>query len=368
MHSNPATGPSRAATVRLRRHMVNQALQILDGWGYDEADVPLLSPYEQLRGAVGNDVDRELFRFVDRSGELLYLRGDITPTLAWKASQGLDAARLPLRLSYANRVARVQRDFAREELESFAVGFELVGVEGRVADLEVLTVAIDLLESLGVADYDIQLGHVRLAGGLIDAHLSSRALRDDMQQAMVRRDAWRVGRVCEQGGIDADVRRTLETLCRMNPGVPELEELTRNRVVETAQAAGHLKSLLQDLSVLQVADRVRLDLSAVGERSYYTGIQFRISADSWGTVLGSGGRYDDLYGHFGAAQPAVGFGLRMDHLVRLMSRHAQPATAPMIDVMPSDDSPATDLNFARQARRAGERVTLRYRNPERENG
>jgi ATP phosphoribosyltransferase regulatory subunit len=368
MHSNPATGSSRAATVRLRRQMVNQALQILDGWGYDEADVPLLSPYEKLRGAVGNDVDRELFRFVDRSGELLYLRGDITPMLAWKASQGLDAARLPLRMSYANRVARVQRDFAREELESFAVGFELVGVEGRVADLEVLTIAIDLLESLGVADYDIQLGHVRLAGGLIDAHLPSRALRDEMQQAMVRRDAWRVGHVCEQGGVDSEVRRTLETLCRMNPGVAELEALTVNRVDETAQAAQHLQSLLQDLTVLQVADRVRLDLSAVGERSYYTGIQFRISADSWGTVLGSGGRYDDLYGHFGAAQPAVGFGLRMDHVVRLLSRQGQPPDAPLIDVMPSEASPAIDLNFARQARRAGERVTLRYRNAEREDG
>ena len=41
--------------VRRRRDIVTRALTLLDAWGYDEAEVPLLAPFDDLRTAVGTD-------------------------------------------------------------------------------------------------------------------------------------------------------------------------------------------------------------------------------------------------------------------------------------------------------------------------
>ncbi|HXG59687.1 MAG TPA: ATP phosphoribosyltransferase regulatory subunit [Thermoanaerobaculia bacterium] len=47
---------------------------------------------------------------------------------------------------------------------------------------------------------------------------------------------------------------------------------------------------------------------------YYSGLRFRIYCRPGGTLAGQGGRYDALYGLFGAAAPAVGFTLTIDDL------------------------------------------------------
>ena len=61
-----------------------------------------------------------------------------------------------------------------------------------------------------------------------------------------------------------------------------------------------------------VADAVNYDLAEVRDLDYYTGITFEGFAPGLGFSLVSGGRYDDLIGHFGPPQPAVGWALTLD--------------------------------------------------------
>src|SRR6185369_2651286 len=42
-------------------------------------------------------------------------------------------------------------------------------------------------------------------------------------------------------------------------------------------------------------------------RGYYTGLRFRAYDPASRATIAQGGRYDDLYGRFGAEAPAVGF-------------------------------------------------------------
>jgi ATP phosphoribosyltransferase regulatory subunit HisZ len=48
------------------------------------------------------------------------------------------------------------------------------------------------------------------------------------------------------------------------------------------------------------------------DRGYYTGLRFWVYGDDRRTPIAQGGRYDSLYGRFGADAPAVGFTFTVD--------------------------------------------------------
>ena len=69
------------------------------------------------------------------------------------------------------------------------------------------------------------------------------------------------------------------------------------------------------------ADAVSYDLAEVRDLDYYTGVTFEGFAPGIGFSLISGGRYDDLIGHFGPPFPAVGWALTLDRM--LLARELQ---------------------------------------------
>src|SRR5947209_547386 len=63
---------------------------------------------------------------------------------------------------------------------------------------------------------------------------------------------------------------------------------------------------------------------------YYTGIVFRGFMPGIGYPIVSGGRYDELIGHFGRELPAVGFALEIE---RVMMGLPEPDEGPTPDVV-----------------------------------
>lgn len=87
---------------------------------------------------------------------------------------------------------------------------------------------------------------------------------------------------------------------------------------EGKEVLAELKALWETLEDYGCTEYIRLDLSMVSHMSYYTGILFEVFADHVGSVIGSGGRYDQLLAHFDAPAPATGFGLRLDRLLEAL--------------------------------------------------
>ena len=88
-----------------------------------------------------------------------------------------------------------------------------------------------------------------------------------------------------------------------------------------AAAVDNLRAIFRVLAAHGVLDRFVLDLTEIHDLGYYTGISFEALAPGLGFRLASGGRYDDLVGHFGPAQPAVGCALWLDRI--LLARQRQ---------------------------------------------
>ena len=85
--------------------------------------------------------------------------------------------------------------------------------------------------------------------------------------------------------------------------------------------------------------------------AYYTGILFEVYAENVGFVIGSGGRYNKLLGHFDSPAPATGFGLRIDRLIEALHMKEEPcdiaAARSLLPVQVNQNGPAACCNGRR---------------------
>src|SRR6267378_5240720 len=122
--------------------------------------VPLEPP--MVERADGDSVlagDR-LIQFLDRDGDLVALRPDITTAVARLVAQRYREASGALRLAYFAPVFREQPAMHGAEREYDQAGVELVGPSGTLADAEVLALLAESLARCGLRDATIEVGHV----------------------------------------------------------------------------------------------------------------------------------------------------------------------------------------------------------------
>jgi ATP phosphoribosyltransferase regulatory subunit len=310
-------------SARRRRALEARLAGRLEAEGFHEVILPILDylePYEPMLTAASRG---ELYRFVDRGGDLLALRADFTPMLARLLAPRLSAdgagLPLPLRLFYRGDVVRYEEERAGRQREFYQMGAELLGVPGEQAEQEMLRLFLELLGADAAGEVSIILGFA----GALD-RLLLEAGGDDPDAS--RRLALAVARR-ERGAVRhaGDSCKTL--LGVLENGVPDRPEDLG------PEAAGRLRGLLAlrddlaarfpgallsiDLAEFALQSRDPRLLEATGaERAYYDGLVFRAYAGRSGIPVGGGGRYDRLFRALGAEVPAVGFSLGLDRLLQ----------------------------------------------------
>jgi len=220
---------------------------------------------------------------------------------------------MPARLCYRGSVLRSQHERARHDQHALQAGIELVGAGGTAADLEVIAVSVKAVRAAGLADFVLDLGH----GGIASALLSkvSSKVRKEIMECLSLKDGAELERRAAAADLPADLRRALAALVTLQGGS---EVFTR--------AAGHLaktaawpliielKELFDAIAGAGIAAQIVVDLGETRGAAYYTGPTFQILAEGPGQAVVSGGRYDALYGLFGAGRPAAGAAIQLDHL------------------------------------------------------
>jgi len=304
-------------SMSLRREVAARAMQVFAGWGYREIQVPILDYFDSLKqGLDARQIARSL-RFVDRTGNLMVLQPDLTPAIAKVYAYQLQGTPLPLRLSYAGQVVRTERSLTDEQLESNQIGIEMLGARGLVADVEMLLVALEFLDRIGVQSHQLNVADHRTARLLLAATGAPARIRHEVGQAIVARDADAVREILNRLGAREVYVEALATLAELRHGMDQLEVI-RNLMstqVNILERLDYLKAVERTISDLGYADHVRLDLGELGGASYYTGLAFNVVIEGVGREVGRGGRYDELVGQFGAETPAVGLSFSLDTIV-----------------------------------------------------
>jgi len=317
----PGSQDLLAADARGRRRVQGAWFELAEARGYEEVIPPTFEYEEVFTLGAGPDLTSRLIRFVDRDGRLVALRADFTSSIARMAATRLSAAPLPLRLSYAGKVYRQAIEGGSYHREVFQLGAELIGDGTASGDVEILRLVLGTLDSLGVRDFQLNLGDIGFIQPLLrelDDDLSERA-----REAIDRKDRATLASIARTRALPVGVAAALQQIPELIGRAEVLGRAMDLAVCDEARAA--IDRLVQVHSLLdsRERDRVVFDLGEIRGLGYYTGIRFEVFVAGLGRAVGSGGRYDELLALYGFPCPAVGFALETDTLAELLSQ--QPA-------------------------------------------
>ncbi|WP_422659172.1 ATP phosphoribosyltransferase regulatory subunit [Paenibacillus sp. EC2-1] len=303
------------AVVRLRQ-IEHQVLACMDRWGYQQIMTPTMEYYDTV-GVASSTSDQKLFKLLNNRGTTMVLRSDITAPIARVVSSLLKEEPLPIRLSYHANVFRAIEEEAGREAEFFQTGVELVGDDSPEADAEVVALAIESLQAAGVEKFRIALGHVGFLNGLLEEVLPDRIEdQENLKHDLLDRDY--VGYRNTISGLDlTDVQTDkLEGILRLRGGREICEQALELSSDPLARASiEHLCKVWEVIEAYNVSEHVLIDLTMIGDFSYYTGMTFEGYAAEIGSPVASGGRYDKLLQQFGRNVPATGFALKTNRIL-----------------------------------------------------
>jgi ATP phosphoribosyltransferase regulatory subunit len=302
--------------VQKLRKIENDVLHCMSRWGYQQMITPTLEYYDTV-GVASSTSDQKLYKLLNNRGQALVLRSEMTAPVARVVSSLLKDEPLPLRLSYHANVFRAIEEEAGREAEFFQTGVELVGDDSPEADAEVVALAIASLQAAGVKSFKIAMGHVGFLNGLFqEAVPGLPEAQEELKSHLLGRDYVSFRETLRGLNLPDLQKNELNGLLRLRGGKEicgQALELSGDPTARTS--IEHLCKVWEVLESYGVSEHVLIDLTMIGDFTYYTGMTFEGYASDLGFPVCSGGRYDNLLQQFGRAVPSTGFSLKTNRIL-----------------------------------------------------
>lgn len=330
------------------------ARDILTKATYREIRTPIFEQTTLFERGIGEATDvvgKEMYTFVDRGDRSITLRPEGTAGVVRAfIEHGLYAQGGIQRLWYMGSMFRYERPQAGRQRQFHQLGVEVIGSADPRADAEVIAIATEILQNLGLKNLHLNLNSV-----------GNKADRQNYRQALV--DYF----TPYKGELDPDSqdRLTRNPLRILDSKDDRTKEVARNAPSildylgsESRQHFERVQQLLSDLGI-----KYQIDPRLVRGLDYYTHTAFEVISDDLGaqaTVCG-GGRYDGLVTELGGPDtPAVGWAIGLERLIILLQQLQTPPVSELdfYVVSRGDRAEAQALVLAQRLRQAGFSVEL----------
>ena len=294
----------------LRHKMIIRRIEDLYlKWGYLPVETPVFDFFDTYKPYIPGDQLDNIYRLMDREGDLLMLRSDVTLFLCKQMGLALNGSDLPLRVFYGDTILRHQNIEDISKNEFFQMGAELIGVPGMDGDLEVLSLAVEMLDALGI-QWKLHLGTSGILAPVRSAIGGEQ--KNDLHHAVLVRDFREMSGILAAAGIARKKADALADLCSFIGTSEEFSAYAQSLNAEmygaeTLSQLKYLTDLLATLSRVTDTGNIRVDLSELGSQAYHTGVVFQGYTPGIDSAFLSGGRYDRLLDDFGFDAHAAGF-------------------------------------------------------------
>lgn len=312
---------------RKKRLLQSRLLSEFHTFGYEDIETPVIEYFDVFSKEVGTIPSRELYKFFDRSGDTLVLRPDFTPSIARAVSRYFSNERTPVRLCYQGKTFVNKTSYQGRLNESTQLGVECVGDGNVSADAEVLALAVQVLKTAGLREFQISVGESNFFKSLVSEAGLSQETENDLRTRISHKNNFGVEELLNHQGLSDSLRRAFREFPMLFGGeeiLAKAKALTDNG--EALRAVERLEQIYEVLKLYGVEKYISFDLSMLSKYRYYTGIIFQGITYGTGEPLIKGGRYDGLLEHFGPKLPAVGFGLIMENLQNALDRQNIPVS------------------------------------------
>ncbi len=301
-----------------RRQVESRIKELLLNRGFSEIITPGIEFYDVFASEAHGIAQEKMYKLSDRKGRLLAVKPDLTMPVARVAATRLKGQTRPLRLYYDQPIYTASQALTGRSDETAQIGIEIIGAGGRRTDLEVLVLAVEALQSCGLTDFRMEIGHIGIFNALIRRMNLSDEDAEEIRNLIQAKNFPSLNDLLDRMA-DRETAGMLKQLPAMFGGeevLDQAEELLR--FPEIAADIQALRSIYSALSQLGLGDKIAIDLGIVNRNDYYTGVVFRGYVEGLGTTALVGGRYDTLLADYGAPEPAIGFSIDADAVARVL--------------------------------------------------
>lgn len=286
--------------------------------GYEKVMTPTIEFFDVFNRESSGYNPEDLYSLTDSYGRLLVLRPDSTLPIARLVSTRFQNARLPLRLYYNQNVFLRQKNLTGRSDEAVQSGIELMGISGLRADLEVITTAVEAIESCTSADFKLEIGHAGFFKELCKKLNVSDETVSEIYECVESRNFVSLNNILDKIGKN-EITECIRNLPRFFGGLEIIEKAKQIDLGDEGQKSlDYLKELYMLLCKAGLQNKIVIDLSLVNRTNYYTGIIFKGYLQGSGVSVVSGGRYDSLGAEFGRDMQSTGFGIETGALASVM--------------------------------------------------
>ncbi len=393
-------------TGRRTTHILATLNKHMQLYGYNLIELPVIDSADLFLVKAGDQIINSLFTF-ERQGKQFALRPEFTASAAdYFANSEGDAV---VRWQFAGSIFDDSFHESNTNHEQLSIGAELIGLEGSLADAEIIAMSANGLDKLGILDTQITIGHVGLIRELLrQFNLDIRTQRFLLHHIPALNDAdkgkqWIFDQFIDQFTLTQNQSGpTIGTYSEANSGasltmggrtqddimrrmrlkqqrladrdnvstaidyldkwcqISETPEKTFSYLSKLIQGNAGAELLLKEWrEVVSLLEAHQVPLSQIMIKpdlarswEYYTGIVFELHSS--GIHIGGGGRYDELARLIGskAGTPAVGYAYYGDRLINSLS-NTNLEFSPVITIVSNNDDMVSATKWANQIRNCG---------------
>lgn len=304
-----------------KRELESSIRKIFISHGFNEIESPTIEFFDVFSSEIEHFEQESMVKFFDKKGRILVLRPDITvPVARITATKNRDV-KLPIKYAYIGNVFRFNEVGGGRQNEFTQAGVEIIGDASAERDAEVIAVAIKMLKSAGLDNFQIDIGQVDFFKGLAEEAGFSSEDMEKVSKLIDRKDFVAVDEVINKYQIGSELKDLFLKLPGMFGSIEVIEKI-KNKTTNSRclNALKNIEQVIEILSDYGFAKYLSVDLGMLKGLNYDTGIIFRGFTDGVGFPILSGGRYDNLVASFGTSCPATGFSLGINMLMAALEK------------------------------------------------
>lgn len=310
-----------------RRFCENRLRAVFKKWGYQEIDTPTLEYYDFLIQGIGPELRERMFKLLNADGEIIVLRPDMTTPIARIAATKLGNTGDGFhKFYYLNHVFRKVTNNTEDQQEFHQAGIELLGLNNRLADAEVIAVAIQALVNAGLKNFYIDIGSARFFNSLMDQLPIIPEHKKTLRKTIMNKDFVLLEKLLFRYDLSRQDRETILRLPHWRGDesvIEEAEQTFKQNNMTASLALKEVKEVYQYLRMYGLERYAIIDLGIIRNFDYYTGIVFEGYTGYMGSAICGGGRYDHLCQKFGKDIPSTGVAIGIEKLVRVLAQENQ---------------------------------------------
>ncbi len=341
------------AAKRKMKKVISTGSDVVEKYGFEEIETPIFEFTEVFARNLGDTSDivtKEMYCFEDKGGDSLTLRPEGTAGVVRAfVSNGMQQ-NLPVKFYYSGPMFRYERPQKGRQRQFTQFGVELLGVETPQADIEVIAMAYEFLEKLGLN------GQVTVEINSLGDEESRNAYRTKLVAYL--QEHYDELSEDSKNRLQKNPLRILDSKEECDKAVVENAPLYADSLNEASQK--FFADVLRGLDNLGI--KYRINNRLVRGLDYYSHTVFELTTDklgAQGTVL-AGGRYNGLVSQMGGGDVAgIGWACGVERLSMLLEENVD-LPRPIAVIPVGEDTNDKALEIAHSLRLAGFHVEQSY--------